>query len=91
MKIPDISQRVIELLAYLLERKTFSAPFCYDIVISDTAPLLVEPEILTNQPLHPVALHRGAELAAGGYSKPRPVGATRRPDNDKVGRVVLLS
>jgi hypothetical protein len=75
LQIPDAVDRFMQFLTYLLKRKIFSAPFCYDVVIGYAAPFLMEPEILANQPLHTVAHNGITELATGGNSDASPARA----------------
>jgi len=67
------------------------APFRDDIEIKGDEVILMEPEILANEPLHTVPRHRVANLAASGDPDPGMAGTVLRADNDEMGRMKLLS
>lgn len=74
-----------------MKSQIICAPFRDDIEIKGDEVILMEPEILANEPLHTVSNHRVANLAARGDPDPGAAGTVLRADNDEMGRMKLLS
>jgi len=74
-----------------MKSQILGAPFRDDVEIGSDKAVLVEPEVLADEPLDPVPRHCVSNPAAHGYPDPGAAYAVLGPDHDEMGRVKLLS